>query len=139
MDLRASLDIQGKREISLSYRDSTSVSFNPKPSSCAYYSVWGSSLLYVNTVKRPMYAPVFDIVCTVHRNKSYKTNQQDALSVCIYSSIFVQLYMFRTTISFIMSSWFTAFCSYVLLILKLILIVLYYTYFNNILHLIQFR
>ena len=38
----------------------------------------------------------------------YKQNQQDALSVCIYSTIFVQLYMFRTTISFIIrSSWFT--------------------------------
>ena len=41
-----------------------------------------------------------------------KTNQQDALSVCIYSTIYVQLYMFRTTNSFIIRSLrFAVFCS----------------------------
>ena len=37
-------------------------------------------------------------------NTFIETSQQDALSVCIYSTIFVQLYMFRTTISFIIRS-----------------------------------
>ena len=43
----------------------------------------------------------FDIVCTVHRNQLYK---QNAPSVSIYSTTFSQLYMFRTTISFIIRS-----------------------------------
>ena len=44
----------------------------------------------------------FDIVCTVHRNQLDKqANQMHFL--CIYSTIFVQLYMFRMTISFIIS------------------------------------
>jgi hypothetical protein len=29
---------------------------------------------------------IFDGVCTVHRKQLYKQNQQDALSVCIYST-----------------------------------------------------
>ena len=54
----------------------------------------------------------FDIVCTVHHNQLYEqTNKMHFLCVFILQ-FFVQLYIFRTTISFIIrSSWFALFCS----------------------------
>ena len=58
-------------------------------------SVYGVSCLQAGLEEKTR-TGVLRYVCL-----SYKTNQQDALSVCIYSTIFVQLYMFRASISFI--------------------------------------